>query len=165
MEKSFDSPTTPGLKIDFKNYLIELVCINCDKRISSRFWKSNEYWSSKYKREIKGVHNLIKSFDAPITEDTKVNVVENSPFAQKILIQVIKNLNIKSLSAKKTIEKIIKDYKKIFEKEYNHRLSTANEKTINSEIVNGKENARYIDSGNKNKLSILKDIEENGEEI
>jgi len=164
MEKSFDSPTTPGLKIDFKNYLIELVCINCDKRIGPRFWKNNIYWSSKYKREIRGVYNLIKSFDAPITEDTKVNVVENSPFAQKILIQVIKNLNIKSLSAKKTVQKIIANHKKIFAKEYDHRLSVANEKTINSEIVNGKENARYVDTGNKNKLSILKDIEENGEE-
>lgn len=162
MEKSFDSPTTPGLKIDFKNYLIELVCINCDKRIGTRFWKSNEYWSSKYKREIKGVHNLIKCFDAPIDEELKVNTVENSPFAQKILIQVIKNLNIKSLSAKKTIQKIITNHKKIFSKEYDHRLSIANEKTINSEIVNGKENARYIDGGNRGKLSILKDIEKNG---
>lgn len=162
MEKSFDSPTTPGLKIDFKNYLIELVCINCDKRISSRFWKSNEYWSSKYKREIKGVHNLIKSFDAPIAEDMKVNVVENSPFAQKILIQVIKSLNIKSLSAKKTIQKIMTNYKKAYLKEYNNRLSITKENTINSEIVNGKENARYIDGGKKNKLSILKDIEKNG---
>ena len=162
MEKSFDSPTTPGLKINFSHYLIELVCINCDKRISSRFWKSNEYWSSKYKREIKGVHNLIKGFDAPIDEELKVNTVENSPFAQKILIQVIKNLNIKSLSAKKTIQKIMTTYKKMFEQEYDHRLSIANEKTINSEIVNGKENARYVDSGSKNKLSVLKDIEKNG---
>ena len=162
MEKSFDSPTTPGLKIDFKNFIIELVCINCDKRLGPRFWRSNEYWSSKYKREIKGVHNLIRSFDAPIDKDTKVNTVENSPFAQKILIQIIKNLNIKSLSAKKTIQKIIGNHKKIFSTEYDHRLSMANEKAIDSEIINSKENARYVDSGSKNKLSILKDIENSG---
>jgi len=162
MEKLFDSPTTPGLKIDFKNYLIELVCLNCDKRIGPRFWRNNNYWSSKYKREIKGTYNLINNFNAPITEDMKVNVIENNPFAQKILIQVIKNLNIKSLSAKKTIQKIMTNYKKAYLKEYNNRLSITKENTINSEIANGKENARYIDTGKKNKLSILKDIEKNG---
>lgn len=159
MNKDFDSPTTPGLKIDFPNYLIELVCLNCDKKLNSRFWKSNTYWSNKYKREIKGVHNLIKCFDAPIDENTKVNTLENSPFAQKILIAVVKRLNVKSLSAKKTIQKVVSNHKKTFEQEYGRRLLATNEEVINRERINDHNNARYSEDGSRNKLSTIRELE------
>jgi hypothetical protein len=148
MEKSFDSPTTPGLPIDFRNYVVELVCLNMDKKLGPRFWKSNNYWAKKYPREIKGISNLSKLTDF------------NNPLIQKLLIGIIKDGWIKSLSAKKTLNTIIKKLDILYKKEIEKR-KISDEKIVVS-IFSPEENARYVDTGTKNKLSILKDIEENG---
>lgn len=143
MEKLFDSPTTPGLSVDFRNYIIELVCLNMDRKLGPRFWKSNNYWTKKYPREIKGVSNLSKLLNF---ED---------PLIQKLLIITIKDSWIKSLSAKKTLNTIVKKVNVLYEKEMYKR---SDEKIV-MEIFSPEENARYVDSGNKNKLSLLKEIE------
>lgn len=148
MVKSFDSPTTPGLKIDFKNYLIELVCINCDKKLTLRFWKSNVYWAKKYPREIKGVSNLSKLLNF---EDVLI---------QKLLIGIIKDSWIKSLSAKKTLNTIVKKLNIIYETEKQKRLIQESKVEINQ--FSDKENARYSGDGSKSKISILRDLEDNG---
>jgi len=148
MEKLFDSPTTPGLKIDFKNYLIELVCLNMDRKLSARFWKSNNYWAKKYPREIKGVSNLGKLIDF------------NDTLVQKLLIGIIKDSWIKSLSAKKTLSTIIKKLNILYEKEIEKR-KISDEKIVMS-IFSPEENARYVDGGNKNKLTLIKELENNG---
>jgi hypothetical protein len=157
MEKSFDSPTTPGLRIDFPNYLIELVCLNCDRKLTSRFWKSSIYWTNKYKREIKGVHNLrnmLESFACLLNFD--------NPLAQTVLIDIIKRTCIKSLSAKKTVTKIVGKLKVEYEKERQRRLLMAHARVLPSK--NDEQNSRYLDDRSKNKLSILRELENSGEE-
>jgi len=158
MEKTFDSPTTPGLRIDFKNYLIELVCLNCDKKLPSRFWKSNVYWTNKYKREIKGVHNLWNMLDANVC---LLNF--DNPLAQTVLISIIKTTCIKSLSAKKTLNKIVNRLKTEYEIERRKRLDQAAKIEI-EKTFSDKDNARYSGDGSRNKLAILRNIESNGEE-
>jgi len=148
MEKSFDSPTTPGLKIDFKNYIIELVCLNMDKKLGPRFWKSNNYWAKKYPREIRGIGNLSKLTDF------------NNSLIQKLLIGIIKDSWIKSLSAKKTLNTIIKKLNILYGREIEKR-KTNDEKMVMS-IFSPEENARYVDTGNKNKISLIKELENNG---
>jgi hypothetical protein len=158
MNKIYKSPTTPGLDIDFRNYIIELVCLNLDKKLGPKFWKSNTYWSSKYKREIRGFSNLISSFNSPVNEDIKVNLLEQ-PLAKKILIQIIKKMNIKSLSAKKTIDRIVLNTKKIYMSEI---LERYNEKESEEIKIDMNKNSKFIDVVKKNKRSSIRQIENNG---
>jgi hypothetical protein len=148
MEKSFDSPTTPGLRIDFRNYIIELISLNCNNKLGPRFWKSNAYWAKKYPREIKGVSNLGKLIDF------------NDTLVQKLLIGIIKNSWIKSLSAKRTLSTIVKKLNILYEKEIEKR-KISDEKIVMS-IFSPEENARYTETGSRNKISLIKELENNG---
>jgi len=146
MHKDYKSPTTPGLDIDFKNYVIELVCLNVDKKLGPKFWKNNTYWSNKYKREIKGFHNL---------KEHLIFSLDN-PLVQKILIQIIKSKNIKSLSATKTIEKIRYHLKNHYTNEVNERSQIDIEENIK---INMNKNSKFIDGNKKNKISSIRDME------
>jgi len=156
MEKTFDSPTTPGLKISIRDYVIETVCLNVNKKLGPRFWRDNTYWSNKYKREIKGFSNLVKAFDSPIDKDMKVNLLEQ-PLAKKILIQIIKKMNIKSLSAKKTIDRIVLNTKKSYISEISERSSST--KQVEEIGIDMSKNSKFVDGKKKNKLSSIRDIE------
>jgi hypothetical protein len=114
-----------------------------DRKLGPRFWKSNTYWAKKYPREIKGVSNLSKLLNF---ED---------PLVQRLTIETIKNGWVKSLSAKKTLDTMVKKINILYEKEKQKRN---NEKVV-LEIFSPQENARYTDTGSKSKLGILKDIE------
>jgi len=153
----YESPTTSGLKIDLKNYIIELVCINCSrfKKLSSRFWKSSKYWENKYKREIKGYYNLKLSLENKFDlEDA---------FISNVLIDIIKKQIIKSLSAKKTIIRIVKLLNQEVENKKNkYENMVSNSKPINNKPEYMNNNTKYVDSENKNKINILKRIEKNG---
>lgn len=151
MEKPFGSPTTPGLAVTFKNYLIELVCLNCDKRISARFWKSNSYWSKKYVREIKGVHNLSLLID-----------FENL-LNQKLIIQIIKDRLIKSLTAKKTLDRIVFLMKKE-EKKEEKKIDSFMSNHTPEVAIDMEKNSRFIDVKKKDKFSSIREIEQNGKE-
>jgi len=147
MDKSFESITTPGLNVDFKNYVIEIVCTNLNPRLSPRFWKDPGYWKSKYVREIKGVSNLINLLKK---NDIDIEI----PINQKSIIEVIKTSKIKSLCAKKTLAFVIKKIiKTISEKE---SRSSGYKEDI---IFNAKDNAKFIGPILKTKKSLLREIE------
>ncbi len=160
MNKNFDSPTTNGLKIDFRNYIIELVCLNVNPKLIPRFWKSNKYWAGKYPREIRGFSNLKKAIESTINnnligEFSKFDIEEQ--FVQKILINTIKKLNVRSLSATKTISKIIATFLKMYNAEYNTRIDKIGSNF--TDAIEPEKNSKFIDINKKNKLSKLRELE------
>lgn len=141
----FKSPTTPGLFIAIRDYIIELVCLNVNPKIGPRFWSDSKYWGPKYRREIKGMANLVKELDLI---DTLV---------QNALIQIIKEYNIKALVAKKTVTRIVKltNHRVIQLKEQRKSLA---KKQLQMPI-NTKKNAIFIDTGEKSVLAKIRETE------
>ena len=92
----YASPTTPGLHVAFRDYIIELVCLNVNPKIGPRFWSDPGYWAPKYKREIRGMSNLGKELNLADT------------LTQTALVQIIKEYRIKALLAKKTKDSVIR---------------------------------------------------------
>jgi len=144
-KKTYDSPTTPGLKVYFRDYLIELVCLNVNAKLAPRFWSDKKYWGPKYRREIKGVSNLGKIFD--IT-DTQI---------QTALIQIIRERNIKALVASKTVASVAKFTKKRIEELIeNKKLLSKKEHKRVSDV---KGNSTFVDTGNEGPLAKIRRIE------
>jgi len=63
----FDSLSTPGVKQDCSNYLVELVFLrqNYGKRLKPKFWQEVKY-KFRYKREIQACRRFIKKYGEPI---------------------------------------------------------------------------------------------------
>lgn len=141
----YASPTTPGLYVTFRNYIIELVCLNTNPRISARFWSDKKYWAPKYKREIRGISNLNKSLDF------------TDIITRTALIQIIKEYNIKALVSKKTINKVIR-LTNIRIGQLNEQRTTLAQKSPHKEI-DQKKNATFVDTGEKNVLTKLREAE------
>jgi len=141
----FQSPTTPGLYVALRDYIIELVCLNIDKKLGSRFWSDTKYWGSKYRREIKGVANLGKELDLTDT------------LTQTALIQVIKEYCIKALVAKKTVDRVVRLTRRRTEYLSQQRIALA-QKPQPVEI-DPQKNATFIDSGEKNILARIREAE------
>ena len=62
----FSSLSTPGLKQDCSNYLVELVFLRSNKgaRLPSKFWQQQRYkW--RYRNEIQACRKFIKKFGEP----------------------------------------------------------------------------------------------------
>lgn len=62
----FSSLSTPGLKQDCSNYLVELVFLRSNKgtRLPSKFWQQQKYkW--RYRNEIQACRKFIKKFGEP----------------------------------------------------------------------------------------------------
>lgn len=140
----YPSPTTPGLKVTFNNYVIELICLNTDKKLCPRFWKfANKYWQAKYRREIKGVHNLLKSFES--LED---------PLLQRTIIYIVRKLDIRSMLAAKTVNRVTKAVKISYTQALSNRKQMASDtkphKSVNS--------AEFVDVGNETRLAKIKAI-------
>ena len=141
----YESPTTPELMVTFRNYIIELVCRNTNRKIGPRFWSSNDYWRKKYSRETRGVKQLSEAFD-----------FEN-PMVRTALIQVIQERNIKALVAKKTIAFIIVTTKEKIKQLTEQREHLAANSPVSE--IDTKKNARLIDTRPKNKLARIREIE------
>jgi len=140
----FPSPTTQGLKVTFNNYLIELICLNMDRKLCARFWKyGNKYWKAKYRREIKGVHNLLKNFES--LEDALLRCV---------MINVLVALDIRSLSARKTVDKVVKAVKINYQQALDKRKEIIS-RTKPHEQVSSSE---FVDVGNETRLAKIKAI-------
>lgn len=138
------SPTTAGLEVTFKNYVIELVCMNVSrKRLGERFWKDKTYWGPKWGREIRGMSNLESATELPF-DDVLV---------QLSVIECVRKQNIKSLSAKKTIQKLACAVKA----EYNKRVLELESSTV--ENVATAENTTFSKIGKKTSFSKLLEIE------
>lgn len=139
----FYSPTTSGLYIALRDYIIELVCLNVNPKIGPRFWSDSSYWGPKYRREIRGVSNLNKELDLTNT------------LTQTALIQIIKEYNIKALVAKKTIVKIVRlTNRRIAQLKDQRKLLTGKQQQVKIDI---KKNSTFIDTGRKSRFARVKE--------
>lgn len=140
----YPSPTTPNLEVTFNNYIIELICLNMDRKLCARFWKyGNKYWQAKYRREIKGVHNLLKNFES--LEDVLL---------QRTIIDTVRRLDIRSILATKTVNKVAKAVKISYEQELNKRKEMA----LHAKPHEPVSSSEFVDVGNKTKLAKIKAI-------
>lgn len=141
----YASPTTPGLYVTFRNYIIELVCINTNPKIGPRFWTDQTYWSPKYKREIRGISNLGKELDL------------TDALMQTSLVQIIVQYKIKALVAKKTISRVV-------------RLTWARNRLLIEQrtkssmkdqpvYIDPSKNSTFIDTGKKGMLAKVREAE------
>lgn len=57
---TYASPTTPGLMLPFRKYIVELVCLNMRRPLKPRFWADDPYWAKKFVRECRGFAKFAK---------------------------------------------------------------------------------------------------------
>lgn len=115
-----------------------------DKKLCPRFWKyGNKYWQAKYRREVKGVHNLLKNFES--LED---------PLLQRTIIDTVRKLDIRSMLAIKTVNRVVKAVKINYEQELNKRKQMVSY-TEPHEPVSSSE---FVDVGNQTKLAKIRAI-------
>lgn len=142
----FESPTTNGLFVTVRNYLIELVCLNVNPKIGSRFWSEKKYWNPKYRRETRGVSNLSKELDL------------TSASVQTALIQIIKEYNIKALVAKKTIARVVRlTNQRIIQRREQQELLV--KKQHPQTPIDSQKNATFVDTGKPNRVGRIRDME------
>ncbi len=146
----FLSPTTPGLYITFRAYIIELVCLNVNKKIGLRFWSDPKYWGPKFRRETKGVYNVAR----------QLNI--NDPLIQTALVQIIKEHNIKALVAKRTVEKVVRlTLRKIEFLKKQREILAQKQQPIE---IDEHKNATFIDTGKESTIAKVRKAE-SGQEI
>lgn len=141
----FASPTTPGLYVALRDFIIELVCLNVNPKIGQRFWSDPKYWGPKYRREIRGVSNLGKKLDL------------TDKIIQTALVQIIREYNIKALVAKKTVDRVVKLTNRRVE-ELRLRRETLVQKVQPIEI-DSRKNSTFIDTKEKGVLSKVREVE------
>lgn len=141
----YASLTTPGLYVTFRDFIIEMVCLNVNPKIGPRFWSDKKYWGPKYGREIRGMSNLRKELD-----------LENI-LVRSALIQVVKNNYIKALVAKKTITRVVRLTKKCYQELLDQRESLSKKEP--PAIIDSKKNSTFVDTGKKNVLAKVRDAE------
>lgn len=95
--KTYESITTPGLKITFGQLVVELVCLNMDPKLPARFWRDASYWRQKFSREMCGFNKFSKLY-ADI----------DNPLRQKAIIAAIRQLHNQSLLPAKTLDRLDK---------------------------------------------------------
>ncbi len=141
----YASPTTPGLYVTFQAYIIELICLNVNKKIGPRFWSDPKYWGPKFRREVKGVDNVLKVLGASDT------------LTQTAFVQVIRQHNIKSLSYKTTVQKVV-GYITSRKTDLTKQRIELKEKSFIKE-VDARKNSTFVDTGSKNVLAKIKEVE------
>jgi len=141
----YASPTTPGLYVAFRDYVIELVCINVNRNIGPRFWSDQSYWAPKYRREVRGVSNIGKQLDITDT------------LTQTALIHIIKEYHIQALVSKKTVAKVIKLTNRRIADLKNQRVGLAT-KQLQPDIDQGK-NSTFVDTGNNSVRAKIREVE------
>ena len=141
----YASPTTPGLYIALRDYIIELVCLNTNSKIGPRFWSDQSYWAPKYRREVRGVANLGKELDLTDT------------LTQTALIQIIREYRIKALVAKKTKDKVVRYTRRRIEQLTEQRKSLAAKQP--QAPIDFKKNATFVDTGEKTTLAKIREAE------
>lgn len=147
--KIYQSPTTPGLHIDFWNLIAESICLNMNSKLPPKFWSEDKYWLGKYKREISvGIPKLKK-------EMLNNNLDINNKGIKSILINIITKKDIKSLINNKTREKIIK----IIKMEYKNSLHNRISNKLDIDNINNENNFKFVDIKSNNKFNRIKDIE------
>lgn len=139
----YASPTTPGLYITFRSYIIELICLNVNNKIGPRFWSDPKYWGPKFRREVKGVDNVLKS-------------IGEEAIIQTAFVEIIKQHNIKSLLYKTTAQKVIKSV--IIRKA--DLIQQRNKfKTQPPTQIDERKNSTFVDTGKKGILDKIRKVE------
>lgn len=82
---AYESPTTPGLMVTFRAYVVERVCLNLRPDLGPRFWKDKRYWEPKFVRESVALARLLEHLD------------ENDPVARRALIEVVDERRMRTL--------------------------------------------------------------------
>lgn len=141
----YASPTTPGLYVTFRAYIIELICYNLNRKIGPRFWSDPKYWGPKFRREIKGVDNVLKQL-------VSVGVLTETAF-----VQIIKEHNIKSLTYKSTVSRVVKN---IRQREIDLEKQRAKLRAKPSQQdVDVVKNSTFVDTGEKSVLAKIREAE------
>lgn len=141
----YASPTTPGLYVTFRAYIIELICLNVNYKIGPRFWADHKYWGPKFRREVKGVENVFQQLEV-------LDAITQTAF-----VQIIKEYNIKSLTYKTTAKKVAK-YINLRKAELEEQRVVLGKKQPKQEIDN-KRNSTFVDTGEKNTLARIREAE------
>lgn len=73
-KQKFNSLSTPGIRQDLSNYLVELAFLrsNHGNRMPQKFWRNPKY-KFRYMREIKGVRKFIKDYGEPVVLHIALN--------------------------------------------------------------------------------------------
>jgi len=141
----YASPTTPGLYITFRAYIIELICSNVNKKIGPRFWSDPKYWGPKFRREVKGVDNVLKQLE-------DVTAITETAF-----VQIIREHNIKSLTYKSTVRRVVSNIRKReTELELQRTKLIAKPPQQKIDVV---KNSTFVDTGEKGVLAKIREVE------
>lgn len=141
----YASPTTPGLYVTFRVYIIELLCLNVSNRLGPRFWSDKKKWGPKFGREVKGVDNVIKKLGS---EDT---------LFQTAFVQIVREHNIKSLMYKTTVKRVVKNVLKRKEDLEQQRKNLQSKPA--PQIIDVKKNSTFVDTGNKGVFAKVRETE------
>lgn len=147
----YASPTTPGLYVTFRAYIIELICLNINPKLGPRFWADPKKWGPKFRREVKGVHNVAQQLD--IT-DTLI---------QTALVQIIKNHNIKSLTYKTVAQRVIKNTEKRKADLEEQRIRFGRKQL--SQAIDVKKNSTFVDTEKKSTLGKIREVEDDQKKV
>jgi hypothetical protein len=73
-KRKFNSLSTPGIRQDLSNYLVELAFLrsNHGQRMPQKFWRLPKY-KFRYMREIKGARKFIKDYGEPVVLHIALN--------------------------------------------------------------------------------------------
>lgn len=154
MGTTYPSPTTPGLTIDFKNLVVELVCLNMDAKLSARFWLDRKYWAPKYAREVRGFSMLIRLHDD--IED---------PVFQRATIDALKESRVQTLLNERNLsrlDRLVRRKMEILVAE-RERLAAQAPETIPAEQYMER-NTRLTSLGRSSRISKILEIERGQEE-
>lgn len=141
----YASPTTPGLYVTFRAYIIELICLNVSYKIGPRFWADHKRWGPKFRREVKGVANVLQ----------QLGVLD--AITQTAFVQIIKEHNIKSLTYKTTAKRVVR-YINLRKARLEEQRTVLRKKQPQQEIDN-KRNSTFVDTGDKNALAKIREAE------
>ena len=141
----YASPTTPGLYVTFRAYIIELICLNVNKKIGPRFWSDPKYWGPKFRREVKGVDNVLKQLE--ITD----------ALIQTAFVQIVREHNIKSLTYKTTVNKVVRNIKQRKANLEKQRIKLIEKQP--QQVINPKKNSTFVDTGERSILTKIREAE------
>jgi hypothetical protein len=141
----YASPTTPGLYVTFRAYIIELICLNINPKLGPRFWADPKKWGPKFRQEVKGVYNVAQQLD--IT-DTLI---------QTALVQIIKNHNIKSLTYKTVAQRVVRSVKKRKADLEEQRIRFGRKQL--PQAIDVKKNSTFVDAEEKSALGKIREVE------
>lgn len=141
----YASPTTPGLYVTFRAYIIELICLNVNKKIGPRFWSDTKYWGPKFRREVKGVANVLQQLGV---EDT---------ITQTAFVQIVREHNIKSLTYKTTAKRVVKNVLGRKNKLEKQRRELRDKPQLQE--IDAQKNSTFVDTGNKGILAKIREAE------